>query len=103
MNEVIHRNKDAIIEICRKHNIITLFLFGSATSEDFTPGKSDIDLMVEFDSMKPGEHARQFFGFIEDMEYLLKHPVDVIESAGIKNPYFLKSVQESKELIYARS
>jgi len=53
----------------------------------FNPSKSDLDLLAEFDTMNPGDHANQFFGFIEDMEKLLHIPVDVIEPSVIRNPY----------------
>jgi uncharacterized protein len=103
MNTLILNNRDKIVDICLKRNIISLTLFGSATGDQFNPTKSDLDFLVEFDKMKPGDHAKQFFGFIEDMEKLFHIPVDVIEPSVIRNPYFRSSVQASKELIYARA
>jgi predicted nucleotidyltransferase len=103
MNALILHNRDKIIEICVNRNIVSLTLFGSATGDQFNPTKSDIDFLVEFGKMEPGDHAKQFFGFIEDMEKLLHLPVDVIEPSAIRNPYFRSSVQESKELIYVRA
>lgn len=103
MNIFIQNNRDKIIDICIKRNIISLTLFGSAIGDQFNPAKSDLDFLVEFSEMKPGDHTKQFFGFIEDMENLLHIPVDVIEPSAIRNPYFRSSVQESKELIYARA
>ena len=103
MNILILNNRDKIVDICVKRNIILLTLFGSATGDQFNPAKSDIDFLVEFSEMKPGDHAKQFFGFIEDLEKLLHIPVDVIEPSAIRNLFFRSSVQESKELIYARA
>ena len=40
--------QDEIAAACRKYGIERLFIFGSATREDFRPGESDIDLFVEF-------------------------------------------------------
>jgi predicted nucleotidyltransferase len=34
-----------------------LSLFGSATDERFDPERSDVDVLVEFEKMKPSEHA----------------------------------------------
>lgn len=103
MHSVVRNKRDKIIEICRKRNILSLTLFGSAAGNQFNPESSDLDFIVEFEKMKPKDHAQQYFGFIEDMEHLFQRPVDVIESKGIKNPYFQRSVDESKELIYART
>jgi uncharacterized protein len=103
MNILIQNNRDKIIDICIKRNIISLTLFGSATGDQFNPAKSDLDFLVKFGEMKPGDHAKEFFGFIEDMEKLLQIPVDVIEPSAIRNPYFRRSIQDSKELIYARA
>jgi len=103
MNTLIQENRDKIVDICVKRNIISLTLFGSATGDLFNPAKSDLDLLVEFDTMNPGDHAKQFFGFIEDMEKLLHISVDVIEPSIIRNPYFQRSVKSSRELIYVRA
>ncbi|MFN9622374.1 MAG: nucleotidyltransferase family protein [Cyanobacteriota bacterium] len=40
--------KDEIAAACRQYGIERLFVFGSAIREDFRPGESDIDLLVEF-------------------------------------------------------
>jgi predicted nucleotidyltransferase len=48
---------EAIREICRRHQVRELSLFGSALREDFGP-KSDFDFLVEFD---PGAQI----GFLE--------------------------------------
>lgn len=103
MNTLILNNRDKIVDICVKRNIISLTLFGSATGDQFNPTKSDLDFLAEFGEMKPGDHAKQFFGFIEDIEKFLHIPVDVIEPSVIRNPYFRRSMQASKEVIYARA
>jgi predicted nucleotidyltransferase len=51
----VDREKTA--EICRKHAIRKLALFGSVLRDDFGP-ESDIDVLVEFE---PG-HVPGFFG-----------------------------------------
>lgn len=43
---------------------------------------------------------RQYFGFKEDLESLLGRSVDLV-SGEIENPYFLRSVEESREPLYA--
>ncbi|MBI4416215.1 MAG: nucleotidyltransferase domain-containing protein, partial [Euryarchaeota archaeon] len=44
--------KDVLAAFYRKHHIRKLAFFGSVLREDFQPG-SDIDVLVEFDPMRP--------------------------------------------------
>jgi uncharacterized protein len=37
-----------IAEICRRHGIARLEVFGSVLRDDFDPARSDVDLLVEF-------------------------------------------------------
>ena len=39
---------EEITAICLRYGIKRLFVFGSALRDDFRPGESDIDLLVEF-------------------------------------------------------
>jgi hypothetical protein len=43
--------RERIAEICRRHHIRRLALFGSVLRDDFTP-QSDVDVLVEF---QPGK------------------------------------------------
>jgi predicted nucleotidyltransferase len=48
---------DAVADLCRKHGITRLDVFGSVLRDDFDPARSDIDLLVEF---RP-DHGLSFF------------------------------------------
>ncbi|MBU0606661.1 MAG: nucleotidyltransferase domain-containing protein [Armatimonadetes bacterium] len=43
----IHINRDQVAEVCRRHGIRRLSLFGSVLRDDFGPD-SDVDVLVEF-------------------------------------------------------
>jgi hypothetical protein len=45
--------------------------------------------------------ARRFFGLMEGLEKLFRRPVDLVVESAIKNPYFLKSVQQNQTSLYA--
>jgi predicted nucleotidyltransferase len=72
----------ALADLCRRHGIIELSLFGSALRDDFGPS-SDYDLLVTFDpAVRIGFMG---LGRIEqDLEAVLGRPVDVIPSGGLK-------------------
>jgi hypothetical protein len=77
-----------------------LAVFGSAASGQFDPARSDLDLLVEFRAMPPAQHADSYFGLWEELERLFGVPVDLVEAAPIRNPYFLETVQATKETLY---
>ena len=88
----------SIREICARHRVRSLFLFGSfATDPDQA---RDVDVAVEFEPASPAEHVELFFGLMEDLQELLRKPVDLVEMRAIKNPFFRKEIEEKKVLIY---
>jgi hypothetical protein len=78
-----------------------LELFGSVAAGDDRPGESDIDFLVEFDPLAPGITLDTYFGLRQALEDLFNRPVDLVMDSAIKNPYFRRSVDETKVLIYA--
>jgi len=90
-----------IIRICKDRKVRKLAVFGSAAGNRFDPEKSDLDLLVEFLPMIPADHAGQYFGLAEDLERLFSHPVDLVEPGPIRNPYFRKSLDETRVELYA--
>ena len=100
MIAAIELRRDEIGRVCRKHRVRRLSLFGSATSERFAPSRSDVDVLVEFEKMVPTEHAGHYFGLQEDLEAVLRSPVDLVEAGPIRNPYFRQTVDASKVLLF---
>ncbi len=68
MKLLSEKERVEIARLCRNHGVRRLELFGSATSERFDPGRSDLDLLVEFGPMSPVEHADSYFGFLAAIE-----------------------------------
>lgn len=63
--------REEVARVCREHRVRRLSLFGSSTSERFDPERSDVDVLVEFEKMRPAEHATHYFGLQEDLRALL--------------------------------
>ena len=100
MIPVITEKLDGIHELCRQFKVRQLILFGSAVDGSFIPEQSDIDLLVEFDSIQESL-AVVFFDFKNALENLLHHKIDLILIGTIKNPYILTTVHNAQELLYA--
>ncbi|HDS62678.1 MAG TPA: hypothetical protein ENN52_00810 [Methanofollis liminatans] len=101
MHRIIAEKMPEIVEICRRHRVKTLELFGSAARENFDPERSDLDFIVAFEPMPPADHADAYLDLALDLEALFVRPVDLVEMAPLKNPYFLKAIEESRVPVYA--
>jgi predicted nucleotidyltransferase len=101
MLEIIERHLPQIVELCRKHDVKRLELFGSAAREDFDPSRSDLDFFVEFLSYDSPTIADQWFGLQEDLEAVFHCKVDLTSLRAAKNPYFLEVANRDKVLLYA--
>ena len=101
MNRLIEEKRAELERICRQHHVRQIDLFGSAVRDGFDPEYSDLDFLITFESLAPGEHADAYFGLLEDLEALFERPVDLVVASAIKNPYFRESVESSKTLVYA--
>ena len=90
-----------LIGLCRRFHVQRLEVFGSAAGAGFDPERSDFDFLVEFEPLPPGQYATTFFGLKEALEQLLERPVDLVVGSAIRNPWFRKSVEQNKALLYA--
>ncbi len=111
MAPLLKNNLDKIIELCKKHHIKNLYVFGSAVRNDFG-NESDIDFLYEmdyagfdFENLKtvPYDPFLIFFDLKEKMEKILGRKVDLIPNQQFKNKYMRESVGKDKTLIYAAS
>jgi len=101
VDKQIEQKHEELINLCRLHHVQRLAVFGSALREDFDSQQSDLDFLVEFQPLPPGSYADAYFGLMEGLETLFRRSVDLVVESAIKNPYFLKSVQQSKQWLYA--
>ena len=102
MPTLIDTNHDAIAALCRKHSVRDLQLFGSAANGHFDDSKSDVDFLVEFDDLSPDQYTEAYFSLQQDLQTLLKRPVDLVTKSSMVNPYFRRRVLAESQSIYAR-
>ena len=88
-------------ELCLRHGVSRLEIFGSAAAGQFREGESDLDFVVDFLPVALASYADNYFGLLEGLETLFSAPVDLVVERAIRNPYFRQSVEETKSLIYA--
>jgi len=103
MATIIDQHKQKLVELCRKYHVIGLDVFGSAATEEFDSEKSDIDFLVLFDKSVKQNRFDNFFAFQEELERLFNKPIDLVEPGGLRNPYFIESVNQTRMNIYVAS
>jgi hypothetical protein len=95
----LERHRDEIAELCRRYKVVRLEVFGSAATGSTFNAESDIDFLYE---LEHGEgYGDRFFGLMFALEDLFGRPVDLVHDGSIENPYFRKSVDASRQLLYA--
>jgi predicted nucleotidyltransferase len=98
--ELVHHQAE-LEQLCRRFHVQQLDLFGSAAIGTFRSGESDLDFLVEFQSLPGGAYADTYFGLLEALEQLFGCPVDLVVASAIRNPYFRQSVEQTRALLYA--
>ena len=89
-----------IRNLCRRHHVKRLDIFGSAVTGDFRRDESDIDFLVEFDDSPEGQRFETRFQLNKELEALFGRSVDLVDDSAIQNPYFRDEVDQTREPIY---
>ena len=99
--KLIELNLQRIIDLCRKHKVKTLAVFGSILTDRFND-QSDVDLLVNFDTTNHEEwdYVTNYFDLQEALEKIFGRKVDLVVEKGLKNKYFIQNVNRTKKLIY---
>jgi len=98
---ILENNIDKIRDLCSKHKVRQLFVFGSVLTDKFKKS-SDIDMLVDFAGVDLYGYADNYFDLKYSLEKLLKREVDLLEDKAIKNPFLRQSIDSSKQLIYGQ-
>ena len=91
----------ALADLCRRHGVLRLELFGSAATGQDDTAHSDLDFLVEFEPLPAGSYVDAYFGVLEGLQAMFRRPVDLVVDSAIRNRYFRESVDQTKTLLYA--
>ena len=100
MHPAVQTRLEDVRALCVRFHVGRLGLFGSAARETQPAEPKDYDLLVEFDSLTPAQHAGSYFGLLEELERLLQGPVDLVELGAIRNPIFKQAVEATQVPLY---
>jgi len=97
----VDEQQDEIAAACRQYGIERLFVFGSAIREDFRPGESDIDLLVEFGPIDVTKKFHAYLDAREAFRRIFNADVDLVMRGAVKNKVIANEIDRTKKLIYA--
>ena len=89
-----------VVALLGKHQIKNAFVFGSVVTQHFNE-QSDIDLLITFrDGLDPLEAGEHWWNLHDELRQLFHREIDIVTERSLKNPYFIKELDETKLLIY---
>jgi len=100
MVEILHDKREAIVELCIRYGVARLDVFGSALRDDYRPGESDVDFLVEFEPHEGYALVDAYFGLLDELRALLGE-VDLVMVDAVKNRYIAREIERTKQLLYA--
>jgi len=101
MVAVLENKMKDLSALCRKYDVVRLYVFGSALRDDYRAGESDIDLLVEFAPI--GGHAKMhaYFDLLDELQDLLGTKIDLVMVGAVRNKYIAREIEATKRMLYA--
>jgi uncharacterized protein len=100
MNKDLSDKIDELKKLCNVYSVNTMYAFGSVCTDRFDD-KSDIDFLISFDNLSIEQYTDNYFDLHYKLEDLFNRKIDLLTDKSLSNPYFIKGVEQTKQLIYA--
>ncbi len=101
MPALLEDKRAQIEELCRHFRVRRLDVFGSAIRDDFDPGRSDVDFLVEFEPDPDLNTFHAYMDLREGLSLLLCRPVDLVMAGAVRNRYIKAAIEATREPVYA--
>ncbi len=100
MQNILETRKEELKDLCKLLKVKRLYAFGSVVSDTFRDD-SDLDFLISFsDSLSVEEYTNNYFSLQYKLRGLFNREIDIVTERTLSNPYFIESINETKELIY---
>ncbi|MDR2450170.1 MAG: nucleotidyltransferase domain-containing protein [Prevotellaceae bacterium] len=100
MNTIIIEKINELKTLCRTYGVKVMYVFGSVCTNQFND-RSDIDFLISFDKLSIEQYTDNYFELYYHLQRLFGRKIDLLTDKSLSNPYFIESVEASKQLIYA--
>ena len=99
MNHIISDKLNELKNLCNTYSVQSMYAFGSVCTDRFNE-ESDIDLLISFQNLSIEKYTDNYFDLHYKLQDLFKRKIDLLTSNSLSNPYFIKGLEQTKQLIY---
>ena len=100
MHPYLTQHLPAIRRVFRENSVKRAYVFGSVCTDAFRED-SDVDILIDFeDNLDPITYGENYFTIVVEVEKILGRSVDLVTARTLRNPYFIKVMNQTKTLIY---
>lgn len=100
MQEFIKDKLDDLKKLCQDYDVKKMYVFGSVCTDKFNDN-SDIDILISFKDISIEKYTDNYFELHYKLEKLFNRKIDLLTENSLSNPYFIESIEETKQLLYA--
>jgi uncharacterized protein len=100
MQSILKENIRVIQELCRTYDVKKMYAFGSVCTYNFD-NDSDIDILILFKDISIEKYTDNYFELYYKLEELFKRKIDLLPENSLSNPFFIESINETRQLLYA--
>lgn len=100
MDKILTDKINDLKQLCKLYNVRTMYAFGSVCTDKFNDN-SDIDLLIAFDNLSFDQYTDNYFELHYKLQDLFNRQIDLLTENSLSNPYLIKGIEQTKQLIYA--
>ena len=100
MDRVVLDRLDELKRLCNIYSVKSMYVFGSVCTDKFNDN-SDIDILISFDNLSIEKYTDNYFELHYKLQDLFGRNIDLLTDKSLSNPYFIKGLEQTKQLIYA--
>jgi predicted nucleotidyltransferase len=100
MDKIVTDRIDELKRLCNTYNVKSMYVFGSVCTDKFNDN-SDIDILISFETLSIDQYTDNYFDLHYKLQDLFGRKIDLLTEKSLSNPYFIKGLEQTKQLIYA--
>ena len=100
MNTIVSDRIEELKRLCSIYSVKSMYVFGSVCTDKFNDN-SDIDILISFDNLPIETYTDNYFELHYKLQDLFGRKIDLLTDKSLSNPYFIKGLEQTKQLIYA--
>jgi uncharacterized protein len=99
MNKIVTDRIDELKQLCNLFSVKSMYVFGSVCTDKFDD-QSDIDILISFEKLSVDQYTDNYFDLHYRLQDLFGRKIDLLTDKSLSNPYFIKGLEQTKQLIY---